>query len=948
MSYICHDEEKEINDMTTNITHITWITICLGTAMLFANQLWAQESQGAMQAPNSLHSDYDKIAPLFEEAYRLYPTIPKGILEAISYQYRRFSLMEPALEENGIHSIPANHTLMGLTAEGKGVFRENLLLVERLSSFTKEKILSDPRIAVLAYAEAFASLQREYDCYGEDLSSYKPILIALSELPYHEPPASWEENYPLNSSLYETYRFLSDSSNFCFTHHVWQVDFEKIFGSELNRLRQNRLDFSVKDMQETNTSDYGSANWLPAAGCNYTQGRNGATITGVTIHYTQGTYAGTLAWFQNCNANASAHYVIRSSDGQITQMVHESDKAWHVGTANGYTIGIEHEAYGNIYSYFTEAMYQASAGLVRDICQRRPNINPRHTFYRDTLDDGTALNSGLHSLGGASACTQIRGHQHYPNQTHTDPGPYWDWNHYYHLINSQTTTIIDTSASGIFYDSGGATGPYAANEHQYFLLKRTNADSIALEFTNFDLETNYDFLWIYDGESPQAPLLGRWNSLSPGRVVSSGPALLVEFRSDCATENDGWCAHWTCYNAPLATPDTAPPTTHIMHDASIWITHDFTLSFDDWDDTHIPYRFWQIMERNAYGWQANPAHGFLCDNFDNNLSSSVWCHDGSWIVSGNKLTCTDSPNGEHRIFAHHHDEVSDCFLYDFYLNMKNGDSCSFHFHTETNAQKQPIRGYEIRFLRNQRTIALYRIHNGLPILESSVGSIYISGNTTYRYRILWDTTSHRILFYRHQNLLMDCTVSPVTSGGTDHFIGFSCDNPVQIDNLRIYAGRGETVSVSVGSADSCLLQAQARLGAANSKVKSIVVDSQLQFSELAECTLKVDYTPPPVPTIVSSGIDSYPGLRLNAISLFCHWNPVTDEESGMAGYEYTLYVVTTHNTCPITSWTSTTSTSIQPGTKVPWQSNSCRIVVKSVDKAGNKSAGAMSNELLDP
>lgn len=36
------------------------------------------------------------------------------------------------------------------------------------------------------------------------------------------------------------------------------------------------------------------------------------------IHVTQGSYAGTISWFKDAAAQVSAHYVIRSSDGQIT------------------------------------------------------------------------------------------------------------------------------------------------------------------------------------------------------------------------------------------------------------------------------------------------------------------------------------------------------------------------------------------------------------------------------------------------------------------------------------------------------------------------------------------------------------------------------------------------------------------------------------------------------
>lgn len=65
--------------------------------------------------------------------------------------------------------------------------------------------------------------------------------------------------------------------------------------------------------------------------------RNGDKITNVAIHTTQGSYAGTISWFKNPGAIVSAYYVVRSSDGQ-TQMVKKSDMAYHVRSANSYTI----------------------------------------------------------------------------------------------------------------------------------------------------------------------------------------------------------------------------------------------------------------------------------------------------------------------------------------------------------------------------------------------------------------------------------------------------------------------------------------------------------------------------------------------------------------------------------------------------------------------------------
>ena len=98
--------------------------------------------------------------------------------------------------------------------------------------------------------------------------------------------------------------------------------------------------------------NYGPALWNAAPTCNYSS-RNGSPISAVTIHTVQGTYAGAISWGLNCNAQVSYHYVVRSSDGQVTQMVLESNKAWHVGNENGYTIGIEHEGYVSNAAWYT-------------------------------------------------------------------------------------------------------------------------------------------------------------------------------------------------------------------------------------------------------------------------------------------------------------------------------------------------------------------------------------------------------------------------------------------------------------------------------------------------------------------------------------------------------------------------------------------------------------------
>ena len=72
--------------------------------------------------------------------------------------------------------------------------------------------------------------------------------------------------------------------------------------------------------------------------------RNGAQIRRVVLHYTTSrNVMGTIAWFQNPASKVSAHYVI-ARNGDIYQMVRDSDAAWHARSANAESIGIEHSA----------------------------------------------------------------------------------------------------------------------------------------------------------------------------------------------------------------------------------------------------------------------------------------------------------------------------------------------------------------------------------------------------------------------------------------------------------------------------------------------------------------------------------------------------------------------------------------------------------------------------
>lgn len=69
--------------------------------------------------------------------------------------------------------------------------------------------------------------------------------------------------------------------------------------------------------------------------------RNGAVIKKIVYHYTTSdNVGGVISWLCNPQAQVSAHYVI-AKDGAITQLVRDSDRAWHAYQHNSDSIGIE-------------------------------------------------------------------------------------------------------------------------------------------------------------------------------------------------------------------------------------------------------------------------------------------------------------------------------------------------------------------------------------------------------------------------------------------------------------------------------------------------------------------------------------------------------------------------------------------------------------------------------
>ncbi len=179
----------------------------------------------------------------------------------------------------------------------------------------------------------------------------------------------------------------------------------------------------------------------------------------IYIHDGEGSYDSIVNHFQDPSAYDSAQYVI-SSQGDITQMVRNKDVSWGVGNwnMNMHGINIEHAGFGaQGASWYTPAMYQASATLVRWLA----------STYHIPLDR-------QHILGHDNIMLRPAAGQW---AQHWDPGPYWDWNYYMDLVKGKTPAQ--------------ASADYAKTSVADFSLKKGDVVTISPNFaTNQPLITD--------------------------------------------------------------------------------------------------------------------------------------------------------------------------------------------------------------------------------------------------------------------------------------------------------------------------------------------------------------------------------------------------------------------------------------------------------------------------
>ena len=244
--------------------------------------------------------------------------------------------------------------------------------------------------------------------------------------------------------------------------------------------------------------------------------------------------------------------------------------------------------------------------------------------------------------------------------------------------NMSNTTV--TTCSGLFYDSGGPDSDYTNNlTYTMTFYPQTEGASIRVVFTEFNTESGYDYLYIYDGTSTSATLMGQYDgTTSPGTVTATNTtgALTFKFTSDQGVTAAGWVATVSCltleYNTITATAN--PVNSGTIEGADTYVQGETcTLTataasgyvFTNWTEngevvsTDATYSFQVTYDRtlvanfdiapivpmNCYYPETNVSAGTYVMGYLNGMSLYMPTHNNSSTSSSTTITVTSTDYG---------------------------------------------------------------------------------------------------------------------------------------------------------------------------------------------------------------------------------------------------------------------------------------------------------------
>jgi spore germination protein YaaH len=464
------------------------------------------------------------------------------------------------------------------------------------------------------------------------------------------------------------------------------------------------------------------------------------------------------------------------------------------------------------------------------------------------------------------------------------------YNDLWNLIKDKFTSCGNVACSDSIFDMGGPGRNYYNSESYSYTIAPTGANKVRLDFTQMDLEQGFDSLYIYDGQSANSPVLGAFTGTTlPAALTSSGPVIMVKFKSDNATIKGGYKAIWSCLS------DNINPTTQITTPPG-WITNDFSVSYTDVDNINgsgIDNSFYQVCYYNGIEWRSNNGNGFFNDDFNITSIHNDWTNSvGTWSISAGELTQTDEANSNTNIYSLVTQSLSAQYLYQFKASISGSGvnkRAGIYIMADNPTQTQRGNSYMIWLRPDQSSIEFYKSTANTIGLPTYSLSCTINAGITYDYKILYDRISGEIKIWQNDIFVGSWADlnSPHTNGNS---VSFRTGNSVfKIDEFKVFRSRSSSNVILVGSTSlkdirkenvSPILPAGI--------IRSITKDNANNLSFIAEKTVNIDWTKPTSNSIINDGTLTDIDTTYIGSSLDLNYTAAKDTNSGIANYYYAI------------------------------------------------------------
>ncbi|MBZ4395387.1 MULTISPECIES: N-acetylmuramoyl-L-alanine amidase [unclassified Myxococcus] len=434
----------------------------------------------ARRTPSELDALFAQAAKEFD--------VPVSLLKAISYTETRW---EHVKGEEEFEGRPAAFGLLALRGE-------KITQGAALAGVTEDQVRGEPLANLRAGAALLSRHAAEAGIDRKDLGAWAPVAVALTDITDPDVQAYYVHN--------EVYATLRDGAGAFTPEGKVAVSLE---GAAVE------AKFALPRMQAMAAGpDYAASIWR--ASPNYNARPSGTNVSMIIIHTCEGGYSGCWGWLTNSAAGVSAHYVVNESGSEISQLVRESNRAWHVGASydcnlngkvdcglqgtsvNHFSVGIEHGGFAS-QSSFPAGQIDASAKLSCDITKGQGIV--RDSYH-------------------------IVAHGRLQPASRTDPGPNWPWSSYISKIKSYcgdggtpTGTIVvdshnannDTSKARADVPASWAAGTSAGyyGSGYYYASTQPISEPVVFNFYLASAGTKTIDAWWVAGtnRSPAAPFI---------------------------------------------------------------------------------------------------------------------------------------------------------------------------------------------------------------------------------------------------------------------------------------------------------------------------------------------------------------------------------------------------------------------------------------------------------